>query len=108
MTEAVADEPVTGDGSSRGSISRVPPKRWEDAFVSGNGRMGAMLFGSPEQDMLVANHCRLFLPQGSREIVPDLARHVPELRRIIREKNYGAANEFFLSKAMEQGFPGLI
>ncbi|MEI7900757.1 MAG: NPCBM/NEW2 domain-containing protein [bacterium] len=108
MAESVADDPVTGDGSFRGSISRVPPRRWEDAFVSGNGRMGAMLFGSPGQDMLVANHCRLFLPQGSREIVPDLARHVPELRRIIREKNYGAANAFFLGKAKEQGFPGLI
>ncbi|MEI6392852.1 MAG: glycoside hydrolase N-terminal domain-containing protein [Verrucomicrobiota bacterium] len=36
--------------------------RWEDAFVTGNGRMGAMLFGNPTNETLVANHCRLFLP----------------------------------------------
>ncbi len=28
-----------------------------------NGRMGAMLFGTPENEVLVANHCRLVLCQ---------------------------------------------
>jgi hypothetical protein len=93
---------------SHGSISRTQAKRWEDALVTGNGRMGAMLFGNPTSDTLVANHCRLFLPLGNREIVPDLARHVPELRRIIRDKGYGAAMSFFLGKAESQGYPGLI
>ncbi len=87
--------------------SVTPGKRWEDAFVTGNGRMGALLFGNPTNETFVANHCRLFLPLGSREIVPDLARHVPELRRIIREKGYGDAMQFFLGKAKEQGYPGL-
>jgi alpha-L-fucosidase 2 len=92
----------------RGSVSRLPARRWEDAFVSGNGRLGAMLFGAPNDEVLVANHCRLFLPLGNREIVPDLAAHVPELRRIIREKNYDEAMKFFLGKAEGQGYPGLI
>ena len=88
-----------------GSISKRPALRWEDAFVSGNGRMGAMLFGDPENETLVANHCRLFLPLGNREIVPDLATYVPELRRIIREESYDEAMKFFLGKAKEQGYP---
>jgi alpha-L-fucosidase 2 len=91
-----------------GSISRTPAKHWEDGFVSGNGRMGVILFGEPGDETLVANHCRLFLPLGNREIVPDLARHVPELRRTIREKGYDAAMGFFLGKAKEQGYPGII
>ncbi len=89
----------------RGVRSVTPGKRWENAFVTGNGRMGAMLFGSPTNETLVADHCRLFLPLGNREIVPDLARHVPELRCIIREKGYGDAMKFFLGKAKEQGYP---
>ena len=92
----------------RGVASTEAAKRWEFALVSGNGRMGAMVFGHPARETIVANHCRLFLPLGSREILPDLARHVPELRRIIREKGYGEAMTFFLAKAQEQGFPGLI
>ena len=91
-----------------GSISRMPARGWEDGFVSGNGRMGAMLFGEPGNETLVANHCRLFLPLGNREIVPDLAKYVPELRRIIHEQGYGQAMGFFLGKAKEQGYPGII
>ena len=98
-----ADAPVHGVRSTTAATAH-----WEDAFVSGNGRMGALLFGSPTNETLVANHCRLFLPRGSREIVPDLAANVPELRRIIRDQNYGEAMKFFLGKAKAQGYPGLI
>ena len=99
---------VAGEVPEHGSLSLAPAKRWEDAFVTGNGRMGALIFGDPTNETLVANHCRLFLPLGNREIVPDLARHVPELRQIIRDKGYGEAMGFFLGKAKEQGYPGLI
>lgn len=44
-----------------------------------------------ENETLIANHCRLFLPLGSYETVPDLAAHLPELRRIIREHGTKAA-----------------
>ncbi|MEI7732600.1 MAG: glycoside hydrolase N-terminal domain-containing protein [Verrucomicrobiota bacterium] len=93
---------------AHGSYSTNAATKWESAFVSGNGRMGAMMFGNPTNDTIIANHCRLFLPLGNREIVPDLAQYVPELRRTIREKNYGEGMKFFLSKAKEQGYPGLI
>ena len=101
-------EDLAGAIPERGVASAEPAKRWEFALVSGNGRMGAMVFGHPTRDTIIANHCRLFLPLGSREIVPDLAKHVPELRRIIRQQGYGKAMDFFLGKAREQGFPGLI
>ena len=95
------------DAAGHGVRSIAPAQRWEDAVVTGNGRMGAMLFGNPTNETLVANHCRLFLPLGNREIVPDLGQQVPELRRIIRDKNYDEAMRFFLGKAKEQGYPGL-
>ena len=98
-----------------GTASIAPATKWEHAFVSGNGRMGAMLFGNPHDETIVANHARLFLPLGTREILPDLAKYVPELRTIIREKGYGLANRsssspamaFFLGEAKKQGYPGL-
>jgi len=91
-----------------GTASVQPASTWEFAFVSGNGRMGAMVYGNPADETVVGNHCRLFLPLGSREVVPDLARYVPELRQIIRDKGYKEAMTFFLGEAKEQGFPGLI
>ena len=98
---------VLAESPERGVWSKIPGKRWEDSFVTGNGRMGAMLFGGPESETFVANHCRLFLPLGSPEIVPDLAKHLPGLRELIRTKDYGAAMQLFLGKAKEQGFPGM-
>ncbi len=92
----------------KGAASRVSAKRWEGAFVTGNGRMGAMLFGNPENETLIANHCRLFLPLGSYEKVPNLAMQLPELRRVIREEGTTAAMTFLMGKAAEQGFPGII
>lgn len=99
---------VARDVPEQGSLSRVAATRWEDAFVTGNGRMGALIYGDPGSETLVACHCRLFLPLGNRELVPDLASHVPELRQIIRDEGYGKAMGFFLGKAKEQGYPGLI
>lgn len=108
---AWADARLTIDKTplpERGAASHAPAKRWEEAFVTGNGRMGAMLFGRPEHDILVANHCRLFLPLGSREIVPDLASCLPELRAIIRKEGYRKAMDFILKKAKDQGYPGIV
>ncbi|NBV48438.1 MAG: hypothetical protein EBR95_05220 [Verrucomicrobia bacterium] len=99
---------VLAEPPARGVWSKTPGKRWEDAFVTGNGRMGAMLFGGPESETFVANHCRLFLPLGSHEIVPDLAKHLPELRELIRKTDYGEGMKFYLGKAKEQGFPGML
>lgn len=105
---ALAAGTVAGGVSpERGAASDKPASRWEEAFVTGNGRMGAMLFGNPTNDTLVANHCRLFLPLGSRELVPDLAGDLPELRRRIREDGYKDAMAFLLERAQAQGFPGL-
>jgi alpha-L-fucosidase 2 len=97
-----------GTVPAHGTASVAPARKWEDAFVSGNGRLGAMVFGDPAKETIIGDHCRLFLPLGSREIVPDLAKYLPELRQVIRTKGYGEAMKFFLGKAKEQGFPGLI
>ncbi len=66
-----------------------------------------MWFGVPGHETLVANHCRLFLPLGNRELVPDLVQHLPEIRRIFRAKGYYPATdmiEFLRQKGREQGY----
>ena len=104
----MANATFAGILPEKGAASTTPASRWEDAFVTGNGRMGAMLFGDTQNETLVANHCRLFLPLGSRELVPDLSAHLPALRGIIRSEGYQAAMNFLMAKAGEQGFPGLL
>lgn len=33
----------------------APPERWEDAFLSGNGERGIMVFGDPRAERVVFN-----------------------------------------------------
>jgi len=87
---------------ARGVTSSVPASRWDYGFLTGNGRIGAVVYGDPTKETIVFNHERLYLPQRRPEI-PDLGRSFPEVRRIIREKGHIAARDFSLQRAAEQG-----
>lgn len=86
-----------------GTVSIAPATRWEDALATGNGIMGAMLYGDPRKDTLLVNHCKLWLPTGVIEKVPPEASLLPQFRKIIGEKGYDAGQAFWLQKAHELG-----
>jgi hypothetical protein len=60
-----------------------PADRWEDAFLSGNGEYGIMVFGDPHRERIVHNHHRYVLPNGSLGMQPpavaDRLEHVRDL-----------------------------
>ena len=91
-----------------GTVSIAPAKKWEDSLATGNGIMGALLAGDPRNDTLIVNHCKLWLPLGSREVVPNVGTVLPEMRRIIGEKGYPAGHQFFLDQAKAQGWDGKL
>ena len=96
------------DFPPRGTTSRQPGKSWEWGFVSGNGSTGGLIYGEPGKETLIATHIRLWLPLGSREIVPDIGKSLPEVRRVIEKRGYGAGDRLMQEKAREQGWPGLV
>ena len=91
-----------------GTVSLYPATKWEDSLATGNGRMGALLAGDPQHDTLIVNHCKMWLPLGSHEVVPDVGKYLPELRRVIHEQGYDAGQRFFEQKAREQGWDGKL
>ncbi|HEX8296157.1 MAG TPA: glycoside hydrolase N-terminal domain-containing protein [Chthoniobacteraceae bacterium] len=103
--------PVTDTGRlmpRHGTVSTVPARNWEDGLAAGNGNMGAMLFGHPAKDTILVNHCKLWLPAGSREVLPKAGESLAEMRRIIAEKGYGEGQKFFLQKARDSGWSGKL
>ncbi|BAM46900.1 glycosyl hydrolase family 95 catalytic domain-containing protein [Amphibacillus xylanus] len=84
-----------------------PAKKWEEAYLSGNGEMGLLVFGDPKEETLIGNHAQLFLPMGNQFVVPDLREELPEFRRIIKEQGYQKGLAFHYQKAVEKGYPGL-
>lgn len=91
-----------------GVVSIQPAARWEESLATGNGIMGALLAGDPTTETLIANHCKLWLPLGSREVVPDIGKSLPEMRKIIGEQGYRAGQDFFYQQAKEQGWDGKL
>jgi alpha-L-fucosidase 2 len=88
-----------------GALSTTWAENWEDGMVSGNGRMGVIVYGRPEAPILILNHGRLYTAyHDPAEIGPaNTARFVLEIRRLIREQGYGPALDFAYRKAKENG-----
>jgi len=64
----------------RGYVSVQPATRWTDALPSGNGVVGAMVYGHIRQELILLNHEAAFLPLNATHDVPDVSPHLAELR----------------------------
>ncbi|GAA2494534.1 glycosyl hydrolase family 95 catalytic domain-containing protein [Streptomyces gobitricini] len=72
-----------------------PAGRWEDAFLSGNGRHGAMVYGDPADERVIVNHHTLVRPNGSEDARPPaLAAELPALRAALLAGDVTAAERF--------------
>jgi len=69
---------VSGAGecsSERGVASSVPASRWVYGFLTGNGRIGAIVYGNPTRETIVLNfHYDTLTHQAG--LVPDRWVHV--------------------------------
>ncbi|MEQ9290154.1 MAG: glycoside hydrolase N-terminal domain-containing protein [Cyclobacteriaceae bacterium] len=94
----------------RGTYSTNPARKyikgdtWEDGFVTGNGKMGALILGNPEHESIWLNHAQCFRPLGSDETVPDLSRYHSSIRETAKEQGSKAANEVILKWAKENNW----
>lgn len=94
-------------GAKKGMISKIIAKEWDEAFPTGNGTIGALIMGDPLDATIIFNHEELFLPLPVNDSsdIPDMAKYLPQLRKIIREGRYKEAAEFYIDKMVEKGFP---
>ena len=62
----------------------APARRWEDAFLSGNGEYGIMVEGGPHRERTVLNHHRYVLPNGTRDLrAAETAHRLEEIRDLV-------------------------
>ncbi|MFE4212850.1 glycoside hydrolase N-terminal domain-containing protein [Streptomyces sp. NPDC056844] len=72
-----------------------PATRWEDAFLSGNGRHGAMVWGDPADDRVIVDHHTLVRPNGSEDLrPPELADRLGRLQDALLAGDTTAAEDF--------------
>ncbi|MGW2047900.1 glycosyl hydrolase family 95 catalytic domain-containing protein [Streptomyces sp. NPDC001858] len=90
---------VTGESTAAGPVHGTwehrPAARWEDAFLSGNGRHGALVFGDPYDDRVVVTHHTLVRPNGAEHArPPELASELTALQDKLLAGDTTAAEGF--------------
>ncbi|WP_369392199.1 glycoside hydrolase N-terminal domain-containing protein [Streptomyces sp. CG1] len=78
-----------------GTWEPAPAARWEDAFLTGNGHHGALVFGDPNDDRVVVTHHTLVRPNGGEHAEPPrLAAELPALQDRLLAGDLSAAESF--------------
>lgn len=87
-----------------------PAAKWEEALPIGNGRLGAMIFGAPENEKLQLNDITVWSGGVEPDAdIPDAYKHLPNIREALRNKDYKKAealtNQYMICNT-KAGFDG--
>jgi len=75
----------------RGFVSSEPADSWEQGLLSGNGSIGASVFGRPLDETVVFSHKRMFVPERPPLLPPPTGERLFEIRRLIDRGLYEQA-----------------
>lgn len=78
-----------------------PAEKWVEALPVGNGKIGAMIFGGVENELLQLNESTLWSGGPvKKDVNPEAKNYLPELREaLLQNEDYTTANQ--LSKKMQ-------
>lgn len=85
-----------------------PAKQWVEALPVGNGRLGAMVYGNPSNEIIQLNENTVWAGSPNRNDNPDAKEALPKVRQLIFDGKYKEAqdmvNEKFITKT-SHGMP---
>ncbi len=100
-------EDLNFNSPDRGFTSWLPGRSWEEALLSGNGTIGAMVIGRPHDETIILNHALLYLP-ASLPIKPiDQASRLNEIRMLLLAGKYAEATKIPVKQSEKKGYGGL-
>ncbi|MCS3799531.1 glycoside hydrolase N-terminal domain-containing protein [Niastella sp. OAS944] len=77
-----------------------PAHEWTEALPVGNGRLGAMVFGGVQEELIQLNESSLWSGGPIPKVInPDAASHLPEIRKVLLEADFDKASA--LAKKMQ-------
>lgn len=68
-------------------------KVWEAAMPVGNGKLAAMVYGNPAQELIKLNECTVWSGGPNRNDNPKALAALPEVRKLIFEGKYEEASQ---------------
>ncbi|TDS17456.1 glycosyl hydrolase family 95 catalytic domain-containing protein [Sphingobacterium paludis] len=97
---------ISHEAPARGFHSNRPAQKWEESLVSGNGRMGVMVQGSPYNESIVFNHALLYLPLHKPLKPVSQGKHIDEIRELMLAKKFEEGAQFVVDLANSEGYNG--
>lgn len=76
---------------------------WREALPSGNGKIGAAVYGSIKQETIIINHNELW-HWGKRDELPDVSHKLEETRAFMNEKQFREASWCLTNALKERGY----
>ncbi|MCK5740432.1 glycoside hydrolase family 95 protein, partial [bacterium] len=92
---------MPGSNKTHSMTMRYPATRWQDALPTGNGTIGALLYGAIHHDTIILNHDALFYP-GPRPELHNISDQLPTLRELIHKGHYLEAQKLLQSVHAER------
>ena len=77
-----------------------PAGKWEEAIPIGNGRLGAMVFGGPENERIQLNEGTLWAGGPYDPVNPDAKGALPQVRQLVNDGKYREAADLLSAKVM--------
>ena len=97
--KAVNDSPING-------LTMVTPaEQWREALPSGNGTVGALVYGSIFKERVLFNHNELWYG-GNIDEIPDMSAEFEVVKQLMRDGKYLEANGHYKKVLTEKGFKG--
>lgn len=93
------------DPPARGFVSRARAAFWEEALISGNGTLGALVMGDPQNETIILSHERLFMPSDKALPPVPLADRLGEIRGLIDRGDYRRAARLAKEISRQNDYP---
>lgn len=107
-TFTYAENNASPEGDSpyrRGLTMITPAEQWREGLPSGNGTIGALVYGGVSAERVVFNHNELWY-RGRVTDIPDMSAELPVVRKLLLEGEYWQANDHYRTKMREKKFAG--
>ena len=91
--------------SNRGMTMITPAAQWREGLPTGNGIIGALVYGSVSQERVLFNHNALYY-NGSFTMIPDMSAELQKERSLLLEGKYLEANNLYPDGVRKKGFSG--
>jgi len=77
--------------------------KWREGLPSGNGQIGASVFGAIKEETILITHEDLW-HWGQKDVVPDVSHKLEETRKLMDEERYLEASWNLTNALKEQGY----